>query len=77
MNGFHMCKTSTKITREATVSVFAPILAPLFPTLTPPHSARSSGVRLTFRDGTDPLSGGHQAAPTGCHRFTDESGGVA
>jgi hypothetical protein len=77
MNDLQISKTDTTIAREATISVFAPVLAPLFPTLSPPHSARSPGVRLTFRDGTDPLLRGHQAAPTGRHRFTGESGGMA
>ncbi len=64
MNGFHIYKTSTKTNREATVSVFAPVLAPMFPTLPPADSATSSGLHLPFRDGTDPQFGGHRAGPS-------------
>jgi hypothetical protein len=49
----------------ATVSVFAAVLAPIFATLAAIHMARPPGHFPPFRDGTDPLLGGHGAAP-GC-----------
>jgi hypothetical protein len=63
MNRFHIGKTRKTTKREATVSLFTPVLAPLFPTVPSAHSARSSGLSLTFRAGTDPQLGGHRAAP--------------
>jgi hypothetical protein len=63
MSNLHVCKISKKIKGEATVSVFAPVLTAIFPTLPPTDSATSSGLHLPFRDGTDPLLGGQQAVP--------------
>jgi hypothetical protein len=63
MSDLHMNEISKKMLRVAAVSVFAPVLAPMFPTLRPAYSASSHGLLLTFRDGTDPLLGGQQAAP--------------
>jgi hypothetical protein len=77
MNGFHIYKASTKTTRDATVSVFAPVLAPIFPTLSPADSATSSGLHLPFRDGTDPLIGGHRAVPGDSNPPGNGLGGMA
>jgi hypothetical protein len=63
MSSLQMYKISNKTNREATVSVFAPVLAPMFPTLPPTDSTTSSGLHLPFRDGTDPQFGGHRAVP--------------
>lgn len=43
--------------------MFARVFALRFGTLPSPSLARSHGVLPTLWDGTDPLSGGHQAAP--------------
>lgn len=53
--------------RVATVSVFAAVLVRIFTTLAHTYSTRSDGYVPTFRDGTDPLLGGHGAAPGDRH----------
>lgn len=37
----------------------------------------SPGLLRTFRDGTDPLLGGHRAGPAGRHGLDDTTGGGA
>jgi hypothetical protein len=41
------------------------------------HIRSSSGLLRTFRDGTDPLLGGHRAGPTGRHGIDDATGAGA
>jgi hypothetical protein len=41
------------------------------------HIRSSSGLLRTFRDGTDPLLGGHRAGPAARHGIDDARGGSA
>lgn len=69
--------TSTTWRRGATASVSTPVLDQLFATLTPATSARSHGGGSLWRDGTDPLLGGHDGAPGGHHMASVRLGGPA
>jgi len=70
-------RTSTTWRRGVIVSVSAPVLGPLFATLTSLRSAWSHGLLRTLRDGTDPLLGGHDDAPADHHMASVRPGGTA
>lgn len=44
-----------------------PVFAPISAMLASGHIRSSPGLFPTFRDGTDPLLGGHRAGPAGHH----------
>jgi hypothetical protein len=62
-------------TRRASMSV--PVFVRRSVMLASVHIRSSSGLFRTFRDGTDPLLGGHRAGPAGRHGIDGVRGGGA
>jgi hypothetical protein len=72
--GLHETKECRQ--RLAPVSAFAPVLAPMFATLSP-RCLPSSHPQFPFhRDGTDPLCGGHRGSPDDHHLVATRQGGA-
>lgn len=60
-----------------TIPMFAPVLARMFTTLPFPCYPSSTGQFPTYRDGTDPLFGGHRGGSGDHHVPTTRRGGAA
>ncbi len=76
MNG-DLTDSWTRKTRDkkAAESVFPRVLAPVSTTLASFSFRSSSGVTALLRDGTDPLLGGHRAAPAASRTMVGSSSG--